>query len=104
MSSVFVHAPRKSASSTSARPEVFRSMPKTASVNGTQRAPFGLLARKSAGTKQQYRRRLHAQVDSGGGVSGKRYTVPGGWGGTDRLGALYEWRVIRPEPCSTNAL
>jgi hypothetical protein len=23
---------------------------------------------------------------------------PGGWGGTDRLGALYEYRVIRPEP------
>jgi len=22
---------------------------------------------------------------------------PGGWGGTDRLGALYEWRVIRPQ-------
>jgi hypothetical protein len=22
---------------------------------------------------------------------------PGGWGGTDRLGVLYEWRVIRPE-------
>jgi len=36
-------------------------------------------------------------VDSGGGVSGKRYTVTGGWGGTDRLGALYEWRVIRPQ-------
>jgi hypothetical protein len=26
----------------------------------------------------------------------KAYAVPGGWGGTDRLGALYEWRVIRP--------
>ena len=25
----------------------------------------------------------------------KAYAVPGGWGGTDRLGALYEWRVIQ---------
>jgi len=39
---------------------------------------------------------LRAQVDFCGGVSGK-HTPSRGQGGTDRLGALYEWRVIRPK-------
>jgi hypothetical protein len=62
---------------------------------GTQRAPF-VLAGKSAGKKQKYAR-LHAQVDSV--VAFQESDTPsGGWGGTDRFGALYECRVIHSEP------
>jgi hypothetical protein len=79
-------------------------MKRTRPVYGLSLPKVGVGSRRSVqGVGQRYRnrwaevrKRLHAQVVSV--VAFQESDTPsGGWGGTDRLGVLYEWRVIRSQ-------